>query len=58
MPPSEARAPLDASLTEECQPLDLLTDTDGKTALRWMIAAADRYNDCAASKKRLAEAVR
>ena len=29
-----------------------------RTVLRWMIEAAEAYNDCAASKRRLAEAVR
>ena len=57
-PPSEAKARLDASLTEPCPQLPLLTETDGKGALRWMIGAAESYNDCALKHHRLVEAVR
>jgi hypothetical protein len=56
--PSEARAPLDASLTAPCDPLPLLAETDGRAALRWMIGAAEQFNDCAGKHRRLVEAVR
>lgn len=49
---------MDASLREPCPPLPLLTDKDGRAALRWMIDAAEAYNDCAARHKRLTDAVR
>lgn len=55
--PSKERAPLDASLTAPCPPLPLLADTTGAAALRWMIGAAEAYNDCADSKAKLVKAV-
>lgn len=55
--PSAAKD-VDPSLTEECPPLSLLADGNGPTVLRWILATVDAYNDCATSKKRLAEAVR
>ena len=56
--PSVGRVPVDASLVEPCPQLPLLSDTTGAAALRWMIGAAESYNDCAAKHKRLAEATR
>lgn len=57
-PPSTGRTPVDASLTVPCDPLPLLTEKDGKAVLRWMIGAAEEYNDCAAKHRRLVEATR
>lgn len=56
--PSTGRSTLDASLTTPCPPLERLTEKDGRAALRWMIGAADAYNDCASRHGKLVEAVR
>ena len=57
-PPSTGRSILDASLTEPCPPLSPPADGTGASVLRWALATVDAYHDCAASKRRLAEAVR
>ena len=55
---SKGRSPPDASLTEPCPSLPLLTETTGNAALRWMIGAASDYNDCADKHRKLVEAVK
>lgn len=52
------RAPLDATLTAPCPPLDPLADGQAATVFRWALAAVDAYRDCADAKARLVEAVR
>ena len=49
---------MDASLTETCPVLPLLTETTGNAALRWMINAAETYNDCSDRHRKLVEAVK
>jgi hypothetical protein len=50
--------PLDASLTEECPHLTVLTDGSAGAVLRKLIEVSDLYYDCALSKKKLIEATR
>lgn len=56
--PSEARAPIPASLTSPCQPLPNLQDGTGAAVLRWVTSASKAYHECAAKHHELAEAVK
>ena len=49
---------MDASLTEQCPALTVLTDPSGGAVLRKLVEVSDAYYDCAARHRRLVEAVR
>jgi hypothetical protein len=58
MPPSEARARLDATLTQECPELSPLVGKDGASVTRKLVEVGQAYNDCRDKHRRLVEGVK
>jgi hypothetical protein len=56
-PPSEGRAPIEASLTSECPALEPMENATGAVVLRKLIEVSRLYYDCRSKHKRLDEAV-
>lgn len=58
MPPSEARAPLPANLTQPCPDLTPLETATGAAVLRKIVETAELYYECQARHRALVDALR